>query len=130
VKDSFVLVDMPGFGYAKVSKQERHVWKSLNEEYLVKRDKLTLVCYLVDSRHDPQPIDLASIELLENLQRRYVVILTKKDKISTKLTEERVEQLRSLTQFCSHCADILPYSVVQSDTRANLWAIIKREISK
>ncbi len=123
----WMFADLPGFGYAKASKQERKQWAGLADAYLKKREQLRLVCFLMDSRHDPSNPELAMIEELELAGRRFAIILTKKDKISAKAAAEREAQLREVTQFCEGCVEILPYSVVTNDTRPNLLAIIKRE---
>jgi GTP-binding protein len=129
VGSHWTFVDLPGFGYAKASKQEREQWAMLAKDYLQHRKQLRLICFLIDSRHDPSGLELGLIEELEMIGRRFVIILTKKDKISPKAMQERELQLRDVTQFCQHCADILPYSSLAGDTRANLLAIIKRECS-
>jgi GTP-binding protein len=85
---------------------------------------LTIV--LVDIRHDPSPIDLSLIEELENAQRRYVVVLTKSDKVSKTFVREREEQLRELTSLCQSCVDILPYSSVEGGGRPQLLGIIRK----
>ena len=66
VDSTFILADLPGFGYAAVSKTERQSWKDMIYDYFTKREKLKLICCLVDSRHDPLDTDLALIEWLEN----------------------------------------------------------------
>ncbi|MCU0425819.1 MAG: ribosome biogenesis GTP-binding protein YihA/YsxC [Candidatus Kapabacteria bacterium] len=127
INQQWILVDCPGFGYAKVSQTDRAAWKSLMHQYLHERKQLHLVCHLIDSRHDPSNLDLAMIEEMEMAKRRYVLILTKKDKISQSALAERKAQLSEATQYCGGCVDILPYSAITNDTRDNLWAIIKRE---
>jgi GTP-binding protein len=129
VNHQWMLVDCPGFGYAKVSQTERKAWKSLMHQYLHEREQLRMVCQLIDIRHDPSDLDMAMIEELELATRRYVLVLTKKDKISPTAAAERKAQLSEATQYCAGCIDILPYSVVTNDTRDNLWAMLKRECS-
>jgi GTP-binding protein len=127
VNNQWILVDCPGFGYAKVSQTDRAKWRALMNEYLRKRKQLRLALHLVDVRHDPSPLDMAIIEELELASRRYVIILTKKDKVSAAAAEERKQQLAEATAQCQGCVDILPYSSVTGETRDNLWAILKRE---
>ncbi|MCS6809347.1 MAG: ribosome biogenesis GTP-binding protein YihA/YsxC [Bacteroidota bacterium] len=129
VNRQWILVDCPGFGYAKVSQQERRLWEQLIYQYLHERKQLRLVCYLIDSRHGPSPLDLAVLEELELMQRRYVVIITKKDKVSSATLAERITQIQELMGQCVGCVEILPYSSVLNDTRENLWAVLKRECS-
>ena len=129
VQNRWTLVDMPGFGYASVDKDTRKQWSALNYQYLEKREHLKLVCCLIDSRHDPQDIDLAVIEFLEHHSRKYVIILTKCDKIAKKAVEARHKQLLELTSLCQHCVDVLPYSSVTDLGRKELIGIIKREVA-
>ena len=126
VDSKWMFVDLPGFGYAQVSKADREHWNKLNYGYLTGRKQLQLVCILVDSRHDPQPVDLKNIELMENHQKEYVVVLTKTDKLTTTQNKERLEQLKGLVQYCKHCVDIIPYSAKSKTGRHELIGIIKR----
>lgn len=125
-KPVWTLADLPGFGYAAVSKEERQKFAELNFKYLSDREQLKLVCTLVDSRHDPTEIDLALIEWLELNKKNYVLILTKSDKISSRQLAERKSQIDNFVENCSHCVDVIPYSVISGLGRANLTAIIKR----
>ncbi|GAB1429940.1 ribosome biogenesis GTP-binding protein YihA/YsxC [Ignavibacteria bacterium] len=129
VEDRWMLADLPGFGYASAPKTQREYWLKLNYEYLLGREQLRVVFILSDSRHDPQPIELELMERMENAGRKFVVILTKCDKISAQMEAERVEQLRSVTQYCKGCIDVLPYSARLHKGRENLWGIIKREVA-
>lgn len=129
VEDRWCFADMPGFGYAAVSKKDRARWAKMNYSYLEGRENLKLVCALIDARHDPMNSDLAFIEWLENNQKQYLIILTKCDKISKKLTQERKEQLEHFVQHSSFCEDVLPYSSVKGTGRSELIGIIKRVAS-
>ncbi len=129
VEGVWCLVDMPGYGYAAVSKTNRQKWMDMTKNYFLKRNNLKLICLLIDSRHDPMDTDIAMMEWLENHQKNYLVILTKCDKISAAQLEERKEQLSSLLQFCSYAIEVLPYSAVSNMGRNELIAIIKRHIS-
>jgi GTP-binding protein len=126
VHDALMFVDLPGFGFAKASKQERAQWRGLADQYLGYREQLKIVCFLMDIRHDPSTPELAMVEDLEAWGRHYAIILTKKDKVSAKAAVERQTQLVELTQFCQGCVEILPYSSHTGEARPNLLAIIKR----
>jgi GTP-binding protein len=130
VENKKYFSDLPGFGYASVSKTEREKWMELNLEYLKSRENLRLVCCLVDSRHDPMEHDLALIEFLENNDKKFIIILTKCDKISKKAVIERKEQYEQLTKFCRNCLEVLPYSVKEETGNSELTAIIRRESDK
>jgi len=125
VEDKWIFADLPGFGYAKVSKKERGKWLDLNMEYLNTREQLVLTCLLVDSRHDPMKTDLAMMEWLENNDRQFVVILTKCDKISQNELDGRVEQVRGLLQHCQNAIDVIPYSSTKNIGRNNLLGLLK-----
>jgi len=127
IEDTWMLVDMPGFGYAKVSKSERKQWHDLNYGYLLQRDQLQLTCVLIDGRHDPMPVDMELIENLENAEKRYVIIMTKCDKLSSNQITARQQQLKDAVMMCAHCIDVLPYSARTRMGRDQLWGIIKRE---
>ena len=126
INDKWMFADLPGFGYAKVSKKDRKKWHELNMEYLEVREQLKLICLLVDSRHDPMPNDLAMMEQLENSEKTFVVILTKCDKISRNLVDERVEQVRGLLHHCSFAIDVIPYSAINNIGRDNLLGLLRR----
>jgi GTP-binding protein len=82
VDRKFYLVDLPGFGYAKISKQERYRWASLIEEYLAKSGNISLAFHLIDSRHKPTELDLKLHDLFELYGLSYNIILTKIDKLN------------------------------------------------
>lgn len=128
VEGKWQFADMPGFGFAKAALSEREKWAKLNHGYLKDRENLRLVCVLVDSRHDPQPADLALIEELEIIGRRYVIILTKSDKISAKQIGERKSQVEGVVSACPHCVEVLPYSSVTGEGRLQLLAVIKKAV--
>jgi GTP-binding protein len=78
---SIYLVDLPGYGYAKVSKTEQQAWQKHLETYLLKRKGLLGVIQIVDIRHDPQPNDLAMAQWLTHHQMPFGLVLNKADKI-------------------------------------------------
>lgn len=77
------LVDLPGFGFAKVPKKERERWGRDIHEYLSKRGTIKLILHLVDSRHDPTPLDEDFFYWMASNEKPFAVILTKGDKLST-----------------------------------------------
>ena len=77
----FYFVDLPGFGYAKVSKTERDSWQKLIDGYFQKSTNIKLVLHLIDSRHEPMELDLVLNDYLTGLNLPNAVVLTKIDKI-------------------------------------------------
>lgn len=127
VEKSWILVDLPGFGYASVGKVKRLEFSKLNYSYLESREQLRMVCMLIDSRHDPSQTDIGLIEWLENHHIKYTILLTKCDKLKAGAEEERKDQIKGLVQYCNYCVDILSYSAETGLGREQLWGIIKRE---
>ena len=81
IDDKLRFVDVPGYGYARVSKKERAKWGKMIEEYLVTRDNLRVVVSLVDLRHEPTQDDIQMYEFLKYYEIPVIVVATKADKI-------------------------------------------------
>ena len=79
-KKKWMLVDLPGYGFATVSQKARHNWSNMIESYIRKRENLVCLFVLIDSRHDPQKIDLAFIDQLGEWESPFVLAFTKSDK--------------------------------------------------
>ena len=93
VNDSFLLVDLPGYGYARISKERRAEWRPLIESYLKSTNQLRGVVQLLDSRHDPTPDDLQMLDYLGDIGVPTIIVLTKIDKLTAK---ERQRQRRHI----------------------------------
>ncbi|MFY8161598.1 MAG: ribosome biogenesis GTP-binding protein YihA/YsxC [Candidatus Kapaibacteriota bacterium] len=130
VEDTWCLVDLPGFGYTSKGRTIGSDWKINNFEYVKNRENLKLICLLVDSRHDPMEIDLGLMEELEIMQRKYIVVLTKCDKINSTMIAERTQQWAELLVNCNYNIELLPYSSVSGLGRNNIIAVIKKYCSK
>ncbi len=81
VENKFYLVDLPGFGYAKVSKSERDNWQRLIENYFTKNSAIKLAVHLIDSRHEPMPLDIELYDFLHSREIPYMLLLNKTDKL-------------------------------------------------
>lgn len=81
INDTFYLVDLPGFGYAKVGKKEREYWGKLVTEFLSRSKNIQLVFHLIDSRHSPTELDIKLNELLNYESIPHIVLLNKSDKL-------------------------------------------------
>jgi GTP-binding protein len=90
------LVDLPGYGYAKVAKSERADFNEAAADYLQHREDLRAVLVLIDSRLPPQPIDLAFIEWLVEARVTFAVVFTKIDKQSAAQTRASVDRFRAV----------------------------------
>jgi GTP-binding protein len=90
INESWYLVDLPGYGYAKVSRSSRDEWKKMINYYFQKRENLTCVFALIDSRHEPMKVDLDFINYLGKLGVPFVIVFTKLDKQSSIKTDSTI----------------------------------------
>lgn len=81
IDNKFYLVDLPGYGYAKVSNAERKKWAKLIEEFFTNSGFINLVIHIIDSRHKPTELDLQLNILLRQLELPYIFLLNKSDKL-------------------------------------------------
>jgi GTP-binding protein len=91
INDKWYLVDLPGYGYARVSKESRAKWGKMIRAYLGKRENLTCVFVLIDSRLPPQAVDLEFLNMLGEMGVPFVMVFTKADKQSGSRTEQNVQ---------------------------------------
>lgn len=108
------LVDMPGYGYAKVSKQVRDQWDNLIFEYLRGRPNLRVVLILIDSRHGLKESDIHLMDLLDKAAVSYRIILTKCDKASKKEREDMIQKITNVLK--KHPAAFPNIAITSSET--------------
>jgi len=94
-KRKWFIVDLPGYGYAKVSQSSRRRWEQMIENYIRKRENLTCLFVLIDSRHTPQKVDLDFINQLGKWETPFVIVFTKSDKNKPGATKRNVESFIS-----------------------------------
>ena len=94
INNKFNFVDLPGYGYAKVSENIRHQWKNLIESYLNERGNLRKVVLIVDSRHSPTFQDVQLKDWLDYYKRPTMVIASKIDKLKKSQIQKNLEQIR------------------------------------
>ena len=95
INGEFILVDLPGYGYAKVSKTKRHSWQPLIDAYLRMTSELRGIALLLDVRREPSDEDLAMLDYLAELGIPTLVVITKVDKLSRR---ERAERLAAIME--------------------------------
>lgn len=115
VNDRFFLVDLPGFGYAKVPKALRDSWKPLIEGYLARSPELRGVVHLVDCRREPTEQDLEMMDFLAQLKVPALVVLTKMDKLNKSGREKAIERATRVLGIDRE--QILPFSSVTGEGR-------------
>src|SRR4051794_13358201 len=94
INDSFYFVDLPGYGFARVSKAMRQDWGSMAEQYLSKREELSLSIQLVDARHDPTALDKQLNEWLTFNGRPFLTVATKADKLSKNQLQKQLNVIK------------------------------------
>lgn len=92
VNDSWFLVDLPGYGYAKVPIKLREKWVKAVKEYILKRENLICLFVLLDSRHKPQSSDIEFMEFLGTNQLSFARVFTKSDKLTQTALEKSINQ--------------------------------------
>lgn len=103
INQEWYLVDLPGYGFAKVSLSSRRRWEQMIENYLRKRENLTMIFVLIDARHTPQKIDLDFLNQLDKWQIPFALVFTKADKETQAVVAKNVklflDRLRKTWQF-------------------------------
>lgn len=124
INDAFYFVDMPGYGYAKVSKKEREKWGVMVEEYLQKRENMVLVLLLVDSRHEPTEDDRLMYDWLTYYGLDPVIIATKADKISKVRQKKAVDNIFNTLRPRKR-SDVILFSAATKMGKDEAWEVIE-----
>ena len=95
INDAWCMVDLPGYGYAKISKQERNELKKLINDYFTKRKQLVNTFVLIDSRHKPQDIDIDFINTMGAHKHPFSIVFTKIDKLSNGQRQNNISVYKS-----------------------------------
>lgn len=95
INRNWYLVDLPGYGYASISKTMREKWQKMIRDYLLYRENMQLVFVLIDSRLEPQKIDLEFINNLGEMQIPFAIIFTKADKVSSGIIQGNVQRFKN-----------------------------------
>lgn len=118
VNGEFVLADLPGYGYAKISKEKKAAWRPLIEGYLRRSPMLRGVVLLLDVRHKPTEDDLQMLEFLSELGTPTIVIATKIDKLPRAQRSPRISKLA--LEAGVELEQVIPFSAVDGDGRDEL----------
>ena len=114
INDEWYLVDLPGYGFAKVSKSSRLAWEKMIREYLLKRENLQCIFVLIDCRIPPQKLDLEFVNWLGEMMIPFVLVFTKADKVSDAKT---VANLEAFTTEMQKKWEEMPQIFVSSATK-------------
>ena len=123
--DNIRLVDLPGYGYAKVNFSERERWSELMEGYFNSGRNIKVVFQLIDMRHPATNFDISMLDFLSQMEIPYVVVLTKADKLNKTETEKRLSLIyEELGEFAQN-TKIIPFSIQNNTGAEELRRIIE-----
>lgn len=115
VNDEWYLVDLPGYGYAKISRSERERWRKMIHAYLLKRETLICTFILIDARHEPQKNDLEFMAWMAENKLPFVLVFTKTDKLSKVKLADSIE---GYTRHLSLSWEVVPQLFITSANTA------------
>ncbi len=118
VNDKFILADLPGYGYAKISKEKKADWRPLIEGYLKRTPTLAGVVLLLDIRRDPNEDDIAMLDFLAEIGVPTVVVLTKIDKLARHVAVERTDEIVKALSLSRE--QTIPFSSISGEGRGEL----------
>lgn len=121
----FRFVDLPGYGFAKVSKAQKATWGKTIETYLVNRETLMEVIQLVDIRHKPSQEDKEMYAWIKNMGFSGIVIATKADKMTRNQVAQQVKMIRKELQMDKE-AVIIPVSATSRDGKYDVWDLFNQ----
>lgn len=125
IDDTLHFVDLPGYGYAKVSKFQREDWGSYIEEYLNNRKNLKLILFLTDIRRTPTEDDMLMYDWIKKSNLKYSIVATKVDKLNKRDLEKNINMLKSKYEN----EKILLFSSAAKIGRDDIWNEIKTALN-
>lgn len=126
INEELYLVDLPGYGYAKVSQREKVQWGKLIERYLHSSKQLKAVFLLIDIRHDPSANDKLMYEWIVEQGYNPIIIATKLDKIKRSQKDKQLKAIRQGLNLVPGTV-IIPFSAVSKQGRDEIWELVETE---
>lgn len=123
VNDSFYMVDLPGYGYAKVSREIAAKWLKMIEKYLDTSQALRVVFLLIDIRHEPSANDVGMYQMLLKKGFNPLIIATKADKISKNVRNKNLSLIRKKLELIQD-TPIIPFSAQSREGKDEIWEYI------
>lgn len=127
IDEQLIFVDVPGYGYAKVSKVQREKFGKMIEEYITQRENLKLVIQLVDLRHQPTEDDVLMYNYLKHFDIPTLVISTKEDKIAKGKVQKHIKRIKDKLELESG-DNIISYSSIKNSKQQEIWNFIETYI--
>ena len=123
------FVDLPGYGYAKVSKQERARWGKLIEQWFADTSLMTLGVLIVDLRHKPTADDCTMIDCFKQSGKPFIVVANKLDKLKKSEIQSNLNQIRLDLELPQNCP-VIPFSAEKGTGREELLSVILQAVQK
>ena len=127
IDEQLIFVDVPGYGYAKVSKVQREKFGKMIEEYITQRENLKLVIQLVDLRHQPTEDDVLMYNYLKHFDIPTLVICTKEDKIAKGKVQKHIKRIKDKLELEAG-DNIISYSSIKNSKQQEIWNFIETYI--
>ncbi len=127
VNNLFYFVDLPGYGYAKISASQRKLWETMVMNYLSKRSSIRFYIILIDIRHELHETDIKSLELTNYFNLSSFVILTKKDKLNRSTFNKQLDYF-NLALRDYNVLDIIPFSSLTGDGRVDIMKVVEERL--
>jgi GTP-binding protein len=127
--NALYLADLPGYGFARVSKTEKASWSEMIETYLLTREQLRLIVMLIDIRHAPSADDQTMHEWLIHQGRPSLLVASKADKIPRGQIPARLREIRAVLEL-DEDEPLLPFSAVTKAGREEVWNQIQEILGK
>lgn len=124
IDNQLVFVDVPGYGYAKVSKSQREAFGKMIERYISQRESLKLVIQLVDLRHNPTEDDIIMYNYLKYYEIPTLVVATKEDKIAKGKVQKHLAKIQQKLEMEAE-DEIISYSSIKKDKQQKIWDLIE-----
>ncbi|WP_411953569.1 ribosome biogenesis GTP-binding protein YihA/YsxC [Alkalibacillus sp. S2W] len=125
INDAFYFVDVPGYGYAKVSKREREAWGRMMEEYFQTRETLKATVLIVDFRHPPTEDDLIMYDYLKYFDLPVIVIATKLDKVKKSQRDKHLKTVKEELELEPEDV-VIPFSAETGEGKDQAWQTLKQ----
>src|SRR6476646_3126456 len=122
INNGFVLVDLPGYGYARISKEQKAAWKPLIESYLRRTSHLRGIVLLLDIRREPSDDDRAMLDFLAEMEVPTLIALTKTDKLSKAAARQRAAEIAR--DLALESEQVIPFSSHSGEGRVELLEAI------
>ena len=127
INNAIYFVDLPGYGYAKVSQETKKKWGKMIENYLLKSKKLRIIFLLIDIRHEPSQNDIDMFEWILHYGFNPIIVATKSDKLKRSQLQKHISVIRK-TLNCIEGTPIIPFSSLNKSGREEVWEYIEASL--